>query len=170
MLFDLLKPSFIFQATLAFVACAFGAPMPEADADPSYGHTAPLPAYEHGYPAYRHVEYGVVGHQTVQVGTQRVQAGHQYIAAGQEVIPQPAHSYVAGEAQNIVETRALPPPVIPAPAAPLAAIPPAPIPAGHAPADTVVQERILAPMRTKREVLVTEHVPRPYRVEVPYTL
>jgi len=181
-----------FVATLAFVACAFGAPMPEADADPSYGLAAPLAAplaayahapvaigqthhtYAAGPPIVeQHVEYGVVGHQTVQVGTQKVQAGHQYIAAGQEVIPQPAHSYVAGEAQNIVETRALPPPVIPAPAAPLAAIPPAPIPAGPAPADTVVQERILAPVRTHTVITPqqTQIVPQlqvnKYNVDVP---
>merc|ERR1712106_961584 len=63
-------------------------------------------------------------------------------------IPQAAHSYVAGPAQNPVNTIALPAPIIPAPPAPYAAIPPAPVPAGPAPADTVVQQRILAPVRT----------------------
>ena len=178
------------QATLAFVACAFGAPMPDADAEASYGYAAaPLAAIAHAPVAIgqthhtyaagppivqQHVEYGVVGHQTVQVGTQQVQTGHQYVAAGQEVIPQPAHSYVAGEAQNLVETRPLPPPVIPAaPAAPLAAIPPAPVPAGPAPADTVVQERILAPVRTHTVITPqqTQIVPQlqvnKYNVDVP---
>jgi hypothetical protein len=179
-----------FVATLAFVACAFGAPMPEADADASYGiaAAAPLGAYAHAPVAIgqthhtyaagppivqQHVEYGVVGHQTVQVGTQQVQAGHQYVAAGQEVIPQPAHSYVAGAVQNLVETHPLPPPIIPAPPAPIAAIPPAPIPAGPAPADTVVQERILAPVRTHTIITPqqTQIVPQlqvnKYNVDVP---
>lgn len=179
-----------FVVTLAFVACAFGAPMPDADADPSYGHALAAPVAtiahapvaigqsHHTYAAgppivQQHVEYGVVGHQTVQVGVQKVQAGHQYVAAGQEVIPQPAVSYVAGEAQNLVETRPLPPPAIPAAPAPLAAIPPAPIPAGPAPIDTVVQERILAPVRTHTIVTPqqTQIVPQlqvnKYNVDVP---
>jgi hypothetical protein len=172
-----------FVATLAFVAaCAFGSPLPDADA--SYGLAAIAHApvaigqthqtYAAGPPiVQQHVEYGVVGHQTVQVGTQQVQAGHQYVAAGQEVIPQPAVSYVAGAPQNLVETRALPPPVIPAPPAPIAAIPPAPIPAGFAPPDTVVQERILAPVRTHTVITPqqTQIVPQlqvnKYNVDVP---
>jgi hypothetical protein len=167
--------------------------MPEADAEASYGLAAaplaaPLAAVAHAPVAIgqthhtyaagppivqQHVEYGVVGHQTVQVGVQKVQAGHQYVAAGQEVIPQPAVSYVAGEAQNLVETRALPPPVIPAAPAPLAAIPPAPVPAGPAPADTVVQEKILAPVRTHTVITPqqTQIVPQlqvnKYNVDVP---
>merc|ERR1712042_351107 len=68
------------------------------------------------------VEYGVVGHRTVQTGVASVVAGHQYAVAGHEAIPQPATSYVA--------------------------IPPAPVPAGPAPAGTVTQTRIAAPVRS----------------------
>merc|ERR1712158_118650 len=85
----------------------------------------------------------------------------------------PAHSYVAGEAKNLVETVALPPPAIPAPPAPYAAIPPAPVPAGPAPADTVVQTKIAAPVRTHTRITpqVTNIVPKinvqKYNVDVP---
>merc|ERR1711936_692825 len=111
----------------AFVACAFGAPMPEADADYAHGLVAAAPVaavaaapaavgYAGAAVGYaggavvgpptveNHVEYGVVGHQTVQTGVQQVVAGHAYAVAGQETIPQPATSYVAGAPQNIVET------------------------------------------------------------------
>merc|ERR1711970_804910 len=121
----------------------------------------------------QHTEYGVVGHKTVQVGTQAVQTGHQYHQVGQEVIPQPAHSYAATAPQNLVETRALPAPVIPAPPAPLAAIPPAPIPAGPAPLDTVTVRKIAAPVRTHTVVtpVQTNIVPQlqvnKYNVDVP---
>merc|ERR1719166_811669 len=119
-----------FVVACAFVACAYGAPMPEADAGivgavgyagagavvgaPVAHAPAVVGQTHHTYAAgpavvQNHVEYGVVGHQTVQVGTQKVQAGHQYVQSHQEVIPQPAHSYVASEPQTIVETRALPP-------------------------------------------------------------
>merc|ERR1712212_1319915 len=90
----------------AFVACAFGAPMPEADADYAHGLVAAAPvaavaaagaavgyaggavvgapvahapavvgqthhSYAAGPPTVEnHVEYGVVGHQTVQTGVQ----------------------------------------------------------------------------------------------------
>merc|ERR1719346_365602 len=118
-----------FVVALAFAACAYGAPAPEADA--SYGlAAAPLAAAHvathvsapvavgqthHTYAAgpavvQNHVEYGVVGHQTVQVGTQKVQAGHQYVQVGQEVIPQPAHTYAAGVATDSVHTVPLPAP------------------------------------------------------------
>merc|ERR1711936_805474 len=129
----------------AFVACAFGAPMPEADADYAHGLVAAAPvaavaaapaavgyagaavgyaggavvgATHHSYAAgpptvENHVEYGVVGHQTVQTGVQQVVAGHAYAVAGQETIPQPATSYVAGAPQNIVETVPIAPPAIP---------------------------------------------------------
>merc|ERR1739844_547131 len=197
------------------VACAFGAPMPEADADYAAGLVAAAPAAlgvagaavvgapaalgyaggavvgapvahapavvgqtHHAYAAgpptvENHVEYGVVGHQTVQTGVQQVVAGHAYAVAGQETIPQPAVSYAAGAPQNLVETVPIAPPVIPAPPAPLAAIPPAPIPAGPAPADTVVQTKIAAPVRTHTRITpqVTNIVPpinvQNYNVDVP---
>merc|ERR1712212_674126 len=165
------------------VACAYGAPMPEADADYAHGLVAAAPvaavaaapaavgyagaavgyaggavvgapvahapavvgqthhSYAAGPPTVEnHVEYGVVGHQTVQTGVQQVVAGHAYAVAGQETIPQPATSYVAGAPQNIVETVPIAPPAIPAP--------PAPYAAGPAPADAVVQTKIPAPVRT----------------------
>merc|ERR1712066_1139058 len=189
-----------FVVACAFVACAFGAPMPEADAVHgvvgAVGHVglgyagaglvgapvASAPAVvgqtHHSYAAgapvvENHVEYGVVGHRTVQTGTQQVVAGHAYAIAGQESIPQPAHSYVAGAPQNIVKTVPIAPPAIPAPPAPYAAIPPAPIPAGPAPADTVVQQRIAAPVRTHTRITpqVTNIVPeinvQNYNVDVP---
>merc|ERR1712002_248022 len=82
-----------------------------------------------------------------------VVGGHQYAVAGVETIPQPAVSSIAGPPVNTVETRALPPPVIPHAAPPaLAAIPPAPTNQGPAPADTVVQQRILAPVRTHTRI------------------
>merc|ERR1712212_1463911 len=182
------------------VACAFGAPMPEADAVHgvvgAVGHVglgyagaglvgapvASAPAVvgqtHHSYAAgaptvENHVEYGVVGHRTVQTGTQQVVAGHAYAVAGQESIPQPAHSYVAGAPQNIVETVPVAPPAIPAPPAPYAAIPPAPVPAGPAPADTVVQQKILAPVRTHTRITPqqTNIIPKVevqnYNVDVP---
>merc|ERR1712105_405439 len=61
-------------------------------------------------------------------------------------------SYVAGAPQTLTETRPLPPPVIPHAAPYVAAIPPAPVPAGPAPADTVVQQKILAPVRTHTRI------------------
>merc|ERR1712212_621237 len=182
------------------VACAFGAPMPEADAVHGHvGHVglgyagaggaglvgapvASAPAVvgqtHHSYAAgpptvENHVEYGVVGHRTVQTGTQQVVAGHAYAVAGQESIPQPAHSYVAGAPQNIVETVPVAPPAIPAPPAPYAAIPPAPVQAGPAPVDTVVQTKIAAPVRTHTRITpqVTNIVPeinvQNYNVDVP---
>merc|ERR1712183_1060149 len=171
----------------AFVACAYGAPAhvglgyaghaglvgaPVASAPAVVGQThhsyaAGPPTVEH------HVEYGVVGHQTVQTGVQQVVAGHAYAVAGQESIPQPAVSYAAGAPQNIVETVPIAPPVIPAPPAPYAAIPPAPVPAGPAPADTVVQTKIAAPVRTHTRITpqVTNIVPQinvqKYNVDVP---
>merc|ERR1712013_335373 len=184
-----------FVVACAFVACAYGAPMPEAD----YAHgvvgavgyagaglvgapVASAPAvvgqthhsYAAGAPVVgNRVEYGIVGQRTVQTGVQQVVAGHAYAVAGQETIPRPAHSYVAGEAKNLVETVALPPPAIPAPPAPYAAIPPAPVPAGPAPADTVVQTKIAAPVRTHTRITpqVTNIVPQinvqKYNVDVP---
>merc|ERR1711881_232863 len=90
---------------------------------------------------------GVVGHQVVQTGEVSVVGGHQYAVAGVETIPQPAVSSIAGPPVNTVETRPLPPPVIPHAAPYVAAIPPAPTNQGPAPADTVVQQKILAPVR-----------------------
>merc|ERR1712025_454477 len=184
-----------FVVACAFVACAYGAPMPEAD----YAHgvvgaigyagaglvgapVASAPAVvgqtHHSYAAgapvvENHVEYGVVGHRTVQTGHASVVAGHQYVVAGQETIPQPATSYVAGAPQNIVETRPIAPPAIPAAPAPYAAIPPAPVPAGIAPADTVTQTKIAAPVRSHVRITpqVTNIVPEvqvnKYNVDVP---
>merc|ERR1711890_224854 len=89
------------------------------------------------------------------------------------VIPQPATSYVAGAPQTLTETRPLPPPVIPAAAPYVAAIPPAPVPAGPAPADTVVQQKILAPVRTHTRITPqqTNIIPKVevqnYNVDVP---
>merc|ERR1712209_10815 len=131
-------------------------------------------SYAAGPPVVQNrVEYGVVGQRTVQTGVASVVAGHQYAIAGQETIPQPATSYVAGAPQNLVETKALPAPVIPAAPAPYAAIPPAPVPAGPAPADTVVQTKIAAPVRTHTRITpqVTNIVPQinvqKYNVDVP---
>merc|ERR1712134_109808 len=170
-----------FVVACAFVACAYGAPMPEAD----YAHgvvgavgyagaglvgapVASPPAvvgqthhsYAAGAPVVENrVEYGIVGQRTVQTGVQQVVAGHAYA--------------VAGEDKNLVETVALPPPAIPAPPAPYAAIPPAPVPAGPAPADTVVQTKIAAPVRTHTRITpqVTNIVPQinvqNYNVDVP---
>merc|ERR1719284_2121367 len=79
-------------------------------------------------------------------------------------------SYVAGAPQNLVETRALPPPAIPAAPAPYAAIPPAPRNLGPAPADTVTQTRIAAPVRTHTIVTPrkTQIVPQLQVNKVPY--
>merc|ERR1712002_252880 len=103
-----------------------------------------------------------------------VVGGHQYAVAGVETIPQPAVSSIAGPPVNTVETRALPPPVIPHAAPPaLAAIPAAPTNQGPAPADTVVQQRILAPVRTHTRITPqqTNIIPQlnvqNYNVDVP---
>jgi hypothetical protein len=98
------------------------------------------------------VEYGVVGSQTVQTGAVSVVGGYHHVPAGQEVIPQPANSYLAGAPQTLVETRALPAPVLPVAAPYVAAIPPAAVPYGPAPADTVTQQKILAPVRTHTRI------------------
>merc|ERR1712106_290167 len=119
------------------------------------------------------VEYGVVGHQVVQTGVQSVVGGHAYSVGGVEHIAQPAVSYAASVPQNHVQTIALPAPVIPAPPAPYAAIPPAPVPAGYAPADTVVQTKVLAPVRTHTRITpqATNIIPQvnvqKYNVDIP---
>merc|ERR1712106_708732 len=119
------------------------------------------------------VEYGVVGHQVVQTGVQSVVGGHAYSVGGVEHIAQPAVSYAASVPQNHVQTIALPAPVIPAPPAPYAAIPPAPVPAGFAPADTVVQTKVLAPVRTHTRITpqATNIIPQvnvqKYNVDIP---
>merc|ERR1719249_129311 len=180
-----------FCVAIAFVACAYGAPAPTHGVVGAVGYAggavvgAPVahaPAVvgqtHHSYAAgpavvENHVEYGVVGHRTVQTGVQQVVAGHNYVVAGQETIPQPATSYVAGAPQNLVETKALPAPVIPAPPAPYAAIPPAPRNLGPAPADTVTQTKIAAPVRTHTRITpqVTNIVPEvqvhQYNVDIP---
>merc|ERR1719357_680619 len=165
----------------AFVACAFGAPMPEADADYAAGLVAAAPAALGvagaavvGAPAALGYAGGaVVGAPVAHAPAVVGQTHHAYAVAGQETIPQPAVSYAAGAPQNLVETVPIAPPVIPAPPAPLAAIPPAPIPAGPAPADTVVQTKIAAPVRTHTRITpqVTNIVPQinvqKYNVDVP---
>merc|ERR1711881_269685 len=160
-----------FVVALAFVGCAFGAPSILPAVGHAYtagsaavGHGAPVasaPAvvgqthhtYAAGAPVVENrVEYGVVGHQVVQTGEVSVVGGHQYAVAGVETIPQPAVSSIAGPPVNTVETRPLPPPGIPHPAPHAAAIPPAPTNQGPAPADTVVQQKILAPVRTHTRI------------------
>merc|ERR1712227_356124 len=177
-----------FAVSCAFLAVAMGAPSHVAVGSLGYAGqvvSAPVahaPAVvgqtHHSYAAGPAVVenkpvYGVVGQRTVQTGEVSVVAGHQYAVAGVEHIPQPATSYVAGAPQNLVETRALPAPVIPAAPAPYAAIPPAPVPAGPAPADTVTQTRIAAPVRSHTRITpqVTNIVPEvqvhKYNVDVP---
>merc|ERR1719495_2516965 len=111
-------------------------------------------ACAYGAPAPTHGVVGAVGY----AGGAVVGAP---VAHAPAVVGQTHHSYVAGAPQNLVETRALPAPVIPAPPAPYAAIPPAPVPAGPAPADTVVQTKIAAPVRTHTRITpqVTNIVP-----------
>lgn len=181
-----------FVVSLACLAVAMGAPShlaapglvagtygagalvsaPVASAPAVVGQTHS--SYAAGPPVVQNrVEYGVVGHRTVQTGEASVVAGHQYVVAGHEAIPQPATSYVAGAPQNIVETRPIAPPAIPAAPAPYAAIPPAPVPAGPAPADTVTVTKIAAPVRSHVRITpkVTNIVPEvqvnKYNVDVP---
>merc|ERR1712029_294259 len=96
-----------------------------------------------------------------------------YAVAGVETIPQPAVSSIAGPPVNTVETRPLPPPVIPHAAPYVAAIPPAPTNQGPAPADTVGQQKILAPVRTHTRITPqqTNIIPQlnvqNYNVDVP---
>merc|ERR1712105_365821 len=151
-------------------AVAHGAPVVSAPAVVGQTHHT----YAAGAPVVEErVEYGVVGHQVVQTGEVSVVGGHQYMVAGTEAIPQPAVSSIAGPAQNLVETRALPPPVIPHAAPYVAAIPPAPVNHGPAPADTVVQQKILAPVRTHTRITPqqTNIIPQinvqNYNVDVP---
>merc|ERR1712227_225757 len=143
-----------FVVSCSFLAVAMGAPSHVAVGSLGYaGQVVSAP----------------VAHAPAVVG----QTHHSYAAAGVEHIPQPATSYVAGAPQNLVETRALPAPVIPAAPAPYAAIPPAPVPAGPAPADTVTQTRIAAPVRSHTRITpqVTNIVPEvqvhKYNVDVP---
>jgi len=153
------------------------------------GYTAgPTHVHEqvHAGPAIAktHVQHGVVGHKTVPAGTRTVQVGHQYVQAGQSVHQPAAYSLVHAPAKNEVVTKQLPIPAAPVAPAPYAAIPPAPVNLGPAPADTVTQERVLAPVRThsiitpqqtriepelqvnKYEVAVPVPVPTPVEKEV----
>merc|ERR1712106_655939 len=162
--------SLVGHAGLGYAGGLVGAPVASAPAVVGTTHNS----YAAGPPVVENrVEYGVVGQRTVQVGVHQVVAGHAYAVAGQSSIAQPATSYVAGPAQNLVNTIALPAPIIPAPPAPYAAIPTAPVPAGPAPADTVVQQRILAPVRTHTRITpqLTNIVPQinvqKYNVDVP---
>merc|ERR1719234_1042051 len=129
--------------------------------------------YAAGAPSVQqHTEYGVVGHQVVQTGVQSVVAGHQYAVAGVEHVPQPATSYVAGPAKNSAVTVPIAPPALPV-VAPQAAIPAAPRNLGPAPADTVTQQKILAPVRSHVRITpqATNIVPQvnvqKYNVDVP---
>merc|ERR1711973_778868 len=78
-----------------------------------------------------------------------------------------------GPAKNSVVTVPVAPPAIPAAPAPLAAIPPAPVNLGPAPADTVTQQKILAPVRTHTRITpqATNIIPQinvqKYNVDVP---
>merc|ERR1712036_99335 len=151
-------------------AVAHGAPVASAPAVVGQTHHT----YAAGAPVVENrVEYGVVGHQVVQTGEVSVVGGHQYAVAGVETIPQPAVSSIAGPPVNTVETRPLPPPVIPHAAPYVAAIPPAPTNQGPAPADTVVQQKILAPVRTHTRITPqqTNIIPQlnvqNYNVDVP---
>merc|ERR1711935_1190835 len=115
-----------------------GAPVVSAPAVVGQTHQT----YAAGAPTVQqHTEYGVVGHRVVQTGVKRV-------VAGVEHLPQPATSYVAGVVKNSAVTVPIAPPVFPIAPAPLAAIPAAPRNLGPAPADTVTQQRILAPVRS----------------------
>merc|ERR1712036_111319 len=149
---------------------AHGAPVASAPVVTGQTHQT----YAAGPPVVeQHTEYGVVGSQVVQTGHASVIGGYTHVPAGQEVIPQPATSYVAGAPQTLTETRPLAPPVIPHAAPYVAAIPPAPVPAGPAPADTVVQQKILAPVRTHTRITPqqTNIIPQlnvqNYNVDVP---
>merc|ERR1719147_440929 len=185
-----------FVGAFALVAVAMGAPAPEAGVyaagalgavvagAQSYAGTPVASApqvvgqthqtYAAGAPTVeQHTEYGVVGHQVVQTGVQSVVAGHEYAVAGVEHVPQPATSYVAGPAKNSQVTVPIAPPAIPAPPAPLAAIPPAPRNLGPAPADTVTQQKILAPVRSHVRItpqatnIVPEVQVHQYNVDIP---
>jgi len=142
------------------------------------GYTAgPTHVHEtvHAGPAVAktHVQHGVVGHKTVPAGTRTVQVGHQYVQAGQSVHQPAAYSVVHAPATNQVVTKQLPIPAAPAAPAPYAAIPPAPVNLGPAPADTVTQERVLAPVRTHSIITPQQTRIEPelqvnkYEVEVP---
>merc|ERR1712066_85667 len=152
-------------ATVAHGAPVASAPVVTGQTHQTYAAGAPI--------VEQHTEYGVVGSQVVQTGHASVIGGYTHVPAGQEVIPQPATSYVAGAPQTLTETRPLAPPVIPHAAPYVAAIPPAPVPAGPAPADTVVQQKILAPVRTHTRITPqqTNIIPKVevqnYNVDVP---
>merc|ERR1712227_767698 len=159
-----------FVVACAYLACAMGAPtVPLATtgyAGLGAGQIVSAPVAS--APA-------VVGqtHHSYAAGPPVVQNRVEYAVVGQETIPQPATSYVAGAPQNLVETRALPPPAIQAAPAPYAAISPAPRNLGPAPADTVTQTRIAAPVRSHTRVTpqVTNIVPEvavhQYNVDIP---
>merc|ERR1711935_1226487 len=140
-----------------------GAPVVSAPAVVGQTHQT----YAAGAPTVQqHTEYGVVGHQVVQTGVKSVVAGHEHL-------PQPATSYVAGVVKNSAVTVPIAPPVFPIAPAPLAAIPPAPRNLGPAPADTVTQQRILAPVRSHVRITpqATNIIPQinvqKYNVDVP---
>merc|ERR1712123_396598 len=170
-----------FVGLFALVAVAMGAPAPEAGVYAT-GAVAGAPAvvgqthqtYAAGAPTVQqHTEYGVVCHQVVQTGVKSVVAGHQFAVAGVEHLPQPATSYVAGVVKNSAVTVPIAPPVFPIAPAPLAAIPPAPRNLGPAPADTVTQQKILAPVRSHVRITpqATNIIPQinvqKYNVDVP---
>merc|ERR1719281_2044261 len=179
-----------FVGVFALVAVAMGAPAPEAGVYAAGAVAAPAAAVVPGAASYagapvasapavvgqthqtyaagaptvqQHTEYGIVGHQVVQTGVQSVVAGHEYAVAGVEHVPQPATSYVAGPAKNSQVTVPIAPP----------AIPPAPRNLGPAPADTVTQQKILAPVRSHVRItpqatnIVHQLNVQKYNVDVP---
>ena len=143
--------------------------------------TAVEPAKAHVYETHHagpahvqtHVQHGVVGHRTVQVGSQTVQVGSEAYIAGQSVEPQAPYTYVAGQAVNTQNTVPIAPPALPVAAPGPYALPKAPVNLGPAPADTVTQEKILAPARG--HTVITPQVTRvepelqvnQYNVDVP---
>ncbi len=142
-----------------------------AHAGYAHGYAATVPAgppvahvaetYHPGQPiVQKQVQHGVVGHRTVQVGSQPVQVGHEYFIAGKDVHQPAPYSFPASEPVNTVNTVPIAPPALPHAAAPPLHVPPRPVNLGPAPADTVTQEKILAPARAHQVV-----TPRLTRIE-----
>merc|ERR1712226_282894 len=137
-----------FVVACAFVACVSGAPQYLNHGVSTVGHASYAgPAQHVG------LSHGATVAHGAPVASAPVVTGqtHQTYAAGPPVVEQHT-SYVAGAPQTLTETRPLAPPVIPHAAPYVAAIPPAPVPAGPAPADTVVQQKTLAPVRTHTRI------------------
>merc|ERR1712227_191916 len=160
-------PSHVAVGSLGYAGQVVSAPVAHAPAVVGQTHHsyAAGPAVVENKPVY-----GVVGQRTVQTGEVSVVAGHQYAVAGVEHIPQPATSYVAGAPQNLVETRALPAPVIPAaPARSHTRI--TPQVTNIVPEVQVhkynVDVPVAVPRAVPREIIVEQKVAKPYEVPVP---